>query len=246
MISVVICSIHRARFDRITEQYRLLLGDEPFEIVGIHDAPSIAEGYNRGLAQSTGDILIFSHDDLTIWTPDFIPRLKMHLESVDAVGVAGTSRLAGPAWYQAGPPFIFGQVTHMSQGQYQVHIYGAPRRLVTGIQAMDGLFLAFRRAAIEKIGWDAERFDDFHCYDTDCTYRAHRAGMKLGVALDLPIYHHSLGNYGEVWKRYAQKFTEKHGDALAKLTLRKYQHTCVQVPTEIEARELMEAVIATL
>ena len=145
MISVVICSIHRNRFNRTVDQYRGLLKDEPHEMIGIHDARSIAEGYNRGLAQSRGEIVIFSHDDLDIWTAEFIPRLKKHLETVDVVGVAGTNRLVGPAWYQAGPPHIFGQVTHASQGQYQVHIYGAPRRLVIGIQAMDGLLLAFRR-----------------------------------------------------------------------------------------------------
>jgi len=239
MISIIICSIQRDRFSRITEQYRRLLGDEPHEIIGVHDAISIAEGYNRGLDQSKGDVLIFSHDDLDLWTPEFIPRLLRHLEKVDVVGVAGTTRLAGAAWYLSGPPHIFGQVTHLMQGKYQVHVYGAPGRLVGGIQALDGLFLAFRRSAIERLRWDDALFDDFHCYDVDCTFRAYQAGMRLGVALDLPIFHYSHGKYGDIWKRYAAAFAEKHAGALAGIPDRKFQHTVIQVETEEEAREVM-------
>lgn len=246
MISVIVCSIHQPRFTHITEQFRRLLGDEPHEIIGIHDARSLAEGYNRGIDQSKGDILLFSHDDIDIWTDAFIPRLKKHLESADAVGVAGTNRLVGPAWYQAGPPHIFGQVAHPMHGEIQVHMYGAPARLVGGMQAMDGLFLAFRRSAIEKIRWDERTFDDFHGYDIDCTYRAFRAGLRLAVALDLPIIHHSHGAYGETWKRYAAALSEKHGPAFAALSPRKYQHTVIQVPTEHDAREIMDEVCRLL
>lgn len=239
MISVIICSIQRDRFTRITEQYRRLMGDEPHEIIGVHDAISLAEGYNRGLDESKGDLLIFSHDDLDLWSPEFITRIKKHMESVDILGVAGTNRLVGPAWYLAGPPHVFGQVTHLWQGHYQVHVYGAPGRLVRGIQAMDGLLLAFRREAIERLRWDDATFDDFHCYDVDCTFRGYQGGLRLGVALDLPVFHHSRGMYGDMWRRYSRVFMEKHGRAIVPMAERKYQHTVIQLETEEEAREVM-------
>ena len=242
MISIVICSIHPARFTRIEAHYRELLGADPFEIIGIHDAKSLCEGYNRGLEKSRGEIVIFSHDDIEIWTPDFVPRLKAHLAKFDAVGVAGTDLLTSANWLDAGPPHVFGQVAHMYGIAWRVLIYGAPARIVGGIQALDGMFLAFRRAAIEQVRWDAETFRGFHLYDLDCTYRAFRAGLKLGVALDLPMWHMSDGRFDDRWQRYVRIFLEKHGTTLAPITGRTVRTGGVEVSTKAEAIAVMNGV----
>src|SRR5436305_10032323 len=105
MISVIICSIDPVRFARVCANYRQVLGNEPHEIIGIHDAKGMCEGYNRGLAQARGDIVIFSHDDIEILTPEFATRLKKHLLRFDVVGIAGTLLLVGAGWFNAGPPY---------------------------------------------------------------------------------------------------------------------------------------------
>jgi GT2 family glycosyltransferase len=211
MISIVICSINDARFDAVCEQYRIALGSEPYEIIRIPDAKSMCDGYNRGLMISRGEMVIFSHDDIEIWAPDFAARLKSHLQTFDVIGVAGTNRLVQPGWIAAGPPHIFGQVAHrLANGKIALVVYGAPARIVPNIQAMDGLFLAFRREAIMQLRWDQQTFTHFHCYDIDCTYRAHRAGMRVGVALDLPILHMSGGSYDATWEQQAHLFLQKH------------------------------------
>jgi hypothetical protein len=69
-VTVVICSIDAAKFARVTENYRALFGARELEIIGIHDARSLADGYNRGIAQSRGENIILSHDDIEILTPD--------------------------------------------------------------------------------------------------------------------------------------------------------------------------------
>ena len=65
-LSVIICSIDPSKFATCARHYEQLLAGRRHEIIGIHDAKSLAEGYNRGLARSTGDIIIFSHDDVLI------------------------------------------------------------------------------------------------------------------------------------------------------------------------------------
>src|SRR3954452_16252272 len=112
MISVVICSIDPVRFARVCANYRQVLGAEPHEIIGVHDAKGMCEGYNRALAQCRGDIVIFSHDDIEILTEEFAARLKKHMLRFDVVGVAGTTLLVGAGWYASGPPFAMGQVVH--------------------------------------------------------------------------------------------------------------------------------------
>ena len=94
MISVVFCSIDPARADAIERHYERLLGDEPHEIVAVRDARSLAEGYNRGVARYSGNIVVLSHDDIEFLDP--APRLgtlKKHLADADLVGIAGTTKV---------------------------------------------------------------------------------------------------------------------------------------------------------
>lgn len=217
MISVVVCSNNSLRSEAIERHYRAILGESPFEFILMESPASLSAGYNEGLARSQGDIVAFSHDDIEFLTPNFADKLTAHMERFDVVGVAGTDRLAGPNWFAAGPPHLFGQVLHPADRGYELNVFGAPRPVVGAIQALDGVFVAFRREVIEQVRWDEGMFDGFHLYDLDCTFRAFEAGFRLAVACDLPIYHASKGSYGsEDWKRYAQKFIVRHGARLAR------------------------------
>ena len=190
MISIVICSVSGTKFAAMRAQYQKLMGDEPHEVIGIHDAKSMCEGYNRGFAKSKGDIVVFSHDDIEILSTDFIERLKGHMAAHDVIGVAGTDKLVNALWSAAGPPHIFGQHVTLDakKGSMVVCIYSGSKRVIENIQAMDGLFLAFRREAVEKLGgWDEQTFKGWHCYDVDMVFRAHLAGYRVAVARDLPI-----------------------------------------------------------
>ena len=91
--SVIVCSIEALKFAHIYECYTRLLSGYPHEIIGIHDATSLAEAYNRGISQSSGDILIFSHDDLLILDPLFADKIVDRLHTFDLLGFAGTSKL---------------------------------------------------------------------------------------------------------------------------------------------------------
>jgi GT2 family glycosyltransferase len=142
------------------------------------------------------------------------------------------------SWALAGVPHIFGQVLHPLPPPYLPYIlsiYGTPRRLVRNIQAMDGLFLAFRRDCIAQLRWDADTFDAFHIYDVDVTFRAHLAGYKLAVACDLPVLHSSHGAFDDRWKTYAQRFFNKHHTRLAPIFLRKHEFGTLQLPSRQHA-----------
>jgi GT2 family glycosyltransferase len=218
-VSIVICSIDEERFRKVSANYAARMGAGPYEIIRIGDAKSLSEGYNRGLAQAKGDIILFSHDDIEILTPDFRQRLVAHLQQFDLVGVAGTSRLINARWNTAGQPWVHGQAVQpaRSGSGYVVDIYGQAKKTVqAGIQALDGMFIAARRVAAEALRFDETRFDAFHLYDMDFTYRAFLARMPIGVANDILIYHASLGNFDQSWDRYAARFQEKFDATLDK------------------------------
>jgi glycosyltransferase involved in cell wall biosynthesis len=102
--SVIVCSVNAVRFTQISECYEQLLADVPHEIIGIRDARSLAEGYNRALQRARGDIVIFSHDDILILDPDFARKISARIREFDLLGFAGSPRVVADNWFSAGFP----------------------------------------------------------------------------------------------------------------------------------------------
>ena len=211
MISVITCSHDDARFSALNAMYARLLYGEPHEIIRISDAASISEGYNRAIAQSRGELLVFSHHDVEIHCETFARLLAERLNIYDMIGVVGTTLLNGPAWGWEPPPHCHGQIIEpRGNGEtYEVVIFSNGRRHVGQVQALDGMFMAMRRKVAEEIGFDAENFQ-WHHYDLDASYRAFRAGCKLGICCDFDLVHHSGGDFGPAWERSAHTFVRKH------------------------------------
>lgn len=222
MISVVICSVDANKFARVSANYARLLSGEAYEIVGIHDAKSLAEGYNRGIEKSKGSILIFSHDDIEILTADFSEKLKNHLGRADLLGGAGTSRVVDGLWFRAGLPFTHGMVANPLKGSpgYLVTCFGigksirSPEEGEQRIEALDGFFLATHRAVVERVVFDALNFDGFHGYDVDFSYAAFLAGFKLAISSDIAIIHDSEGAFDGTWEKYSRRFVGKYASTL--------------------------------
>jgi hypothetical protein len=243
VISVITCSVDDNRFAAVQDNYRRVLHGAEHEIIRIPDARSLAEGYNRGISASRGEVLIFSHDDVEVLVP--LHRLvQERLGTFDVIGVAGTTWLAAAYWGYAGPPHVFGQVAHVfpdEPGHYDILLWAAPAPVVKNIQAMDGLFLAARRAVAESIRFDSDTFDGWHLYDLDFTYRAHLAGMKLAVCCDIPLIHGSYGEFGTPqWVKYAERFGTKFDAQLPLLErARRWQLAHVIASSKQEILEVM-------
>jgi hypothetical protein len=216
-VSVIICSIDEARFAQAVAQYHRLLDAVPHEIIGIHDAKSLCEGYNRGAGKSRGELLIFSHDDVKIVTPDFAARLISSLQSCDVVGVVGSEYLSGATWFGSGWPYLRGQFGMPAESGDGVRsfIFGLHGGTTAQVQVMDGFFLAARRSATLKVPFDEKTFDGWHMYDVDFTFSAHLAGLRCAVCNDQLMIHQSHGKFDDRWAYYQDRFVKKHESNLA-------------------------------
>jgi hypothetical protein len=211
-VSVIVCSIRPDRERRIRAMYQRALAGVKHELLVIHDARSLCEGYNRAVARSRGEILIFSHDDIDIISSSFAARLLHHLRHADLVGVAGSARISNFGWTSSGWPWLHGQVIRRVPGQADYHllVFNRGHGCSTQLEVLDGLFFAARRAVVDRICFDEQTFDGFHGYDVDFTYTAARAGFTVGVANDILLLHESAGQYDDAWRRYGLKFMEKY------------------------------------
>ena len=208
-ISVIVCSIDPARLARLRVDLDRELADEDWELIVIGDARSLCDGYGRGLAQARGELVVLCHDDIGILSRRFARRLREHLADHDLIGVAGSDRLSGPKWFWAGPPHTASWVSQPHGDGWLLGLLGTWGPIVEDAQALDGLFLAGRRKALRTLGFDAATFDGFHFYDLDLSWRAHRAGLRCAVALDLLLWHASGGDFAASWQDYAQRFLDK-------------------------------------
>jgi len=213
-VSAIVCSIDPIKYAAVVANLNLRFAGHEFEVVGIHDARSLAEAYNRGAAKARGDVLIFAHDDIELRTSDFAARLFAHLDRYDGVGVAGASRITGPRWDHAGQRHIHGHVLHVPpEGKPGVLLMAAgfQRPVCEDVRVLDGVFVAVHRRVWEKHHFDFKTFDGFHGYDLDFTRRASEAGARFAVPLDLLLLHRSTGRYGGDWRRYAERFAAPLG-----------------------------------
>lgn len=216
LISIIVCSINEKKFASVSKNLGDRLEGEAYEIIGIHDAKSLCEGYNRGAEESTGSILIFCHDDIEIVSPDFSKKIRKYLQHYDMVGVAGTSRLANFNWMLSGQPYIHGVVTQIAPNTNElvILVFGADQPVSENIQALDGLFIAMKRRVWEEIRFDEKTFDAFHGYDVDFSFSAYLAGFRLAICNDIGIIHQSVGAYGDDWYVYQDRFMRKHQGSL--------------------------------
>jgi len=215
--SIVVCSIDEAKLAAAKASFAERFADWPHELIAVRDAKSLAEGFNRGASRSTGEVLIFAHDDIRLLAPDFAARLAQHLERYDGVGVCGADRLVGARWEAAGWPHLQGQILHARPGDGGVLLFvaGCAQAVMENAQGLDGVFVAVHRRVWEAVRFDEATFDGFHLYDLDFSLCAHEAGFRLAVPLDLRLLHQSTGSYGKAWWHYARRFEAKHQGKLA-------------------------------
>lgn len=211
MLSVVTCSIDAAKYAALETHLHAVLDGHPWELVGVHDARSLGEGWRRGATASRGEIVVLCHDDVELLGAAPYARLVEALDRFDLVGCAGTRRLSSYTWVWGGLADNDGRVAHpAADGGFKLCVYGPGGPRVGGVQALDGALLAMRRDVLARIDFDTETYDGFHLYDIDFTSRAARAGCAVGIAADLGLLHHSSGSFDAAYKHYARRFLAQH------------------------------------
>jgi protein O-GlcNAc transferase len=252
-VSAIVCSIRPDYFAHIKSRLKARFSKHEIEVIGIHDAKSLCEGYNRGAAKAKGDVLIFCHDDIDIVHEDFADRVIYHLKTHDLVGVAGTSRLVDGDWGHGGVPHLHGQIIHRPPDEREVSVkkmasfiylaIGLQQPVIEKIQAVDGVFIATHRHVWEAIRFDEATFNGFHLYDIDFSYRAFQAGYKLAIPLDLLLVHFSTGRYDVEWQKHNLRFLQKFPALTQRPNVNRYANLHVKLQTLEQIERLHRALL---
>jgi len=214
MISVVFST--RKENTEYQNHIKKTIGVKDFEVIEIvNDGKySLTEAYNKGLKQSTNDVVAFIHDDL-ILPNNWGKKMINHFNNSDygILGVAGTTDMSENGQWWKDPTKMVGIVKHSHNGKTWESKYSASfGKEILETVVVDGLFFVVDKNKI-KTNF-SEDIKGFHFYEIDFTFNNHLNGVKVGVVFDVRLTHKSIGQTNEEWEKNRLNFVEKYKDSL--------------------------------
>lgn len=176
---------------------------------------SLSQLYNKGLEDSTNDIVVFMHDDVEIETSNITPKIERLFErnpEYGIIGLAGTDNLVNGMWW-SDRERMYGQVKHEHEGRVHRNNYsGTFGENLKEVVIVDGLFFAVHKNRIKE-KFD-EEFPGFHFYDLPFCVSNFKKGVKIGVTTKILVVHKSIGMIDKKWEKNKLFFESKYGDLL--------------------------------
>jgi GT2 family glycosyltransferase len=200
MISIVYCT--REENKKHTDHLLKACGNPKVEIIEyINKGESLTKFYNKALAETKNDIVVFAHDDIIVETKQIANRIVRMFENnpeYGIIGVAGTKYLSNTGRWWDERKSMYGKVAHTHEGKTWLSEYSPDqdKRLEETI-IVDGVFFAVNKNRIKQ-NFD-EAVEGFHFYDVDFSFRNHLEGVKVGVTTEIRINHMSIGMTNEQW-----------------------------------------------
>lgn len=215
-ITVVVST--RKRDERVYHHIRKALSHPKSEILMYENdgKMSLAEAYNKGLEESSNDIILFVHDDVIINTPNMTPKIIKLFEDFPEygiIGVAGTTDLINGRWWEI-QKSMEGKVSHTKDGKTWTNKYSKESYIdrLKDVVCVDGVFFMVHKRRI-KVKFD-EDFKGFHFYDIPFCIHNYLDGVKIGVTTKFDVTHKSIGQTNEQWEANKILFEEKFRDVL--------------------------------
>ena len=180
------------------------------EIIVIHDAVSMASGYNEGMAQTDAKYKIYLHQDVLVIEPDFLNYvigLFRDSPKIGMIGVVGNKSLPEDGtpwsdgdWRRIGE--LYADKIYMAEHALFSKIYGKLQNAIV----VDGLLMATQY----DLPWREDLFQGWDCYDTSQSIEFWKAGYQVVVPqMDHPWCLHdndvlNLEQY-EKWRRVFER-----------------------------------------
>jgi GT2 family glycosyltransferase len=177
---------------------------------------SLAEIYNKGLKESTTDIVVFCHNDIKLekgWGKKLLNDFFNNPE-FGIIGKAGSSYMSesGVYWERMWQTMA-GQVYHHPPGSKKFLSQYSPKTPnIIEVSTIDGLFIAIDKTKI-KHTFD-ETIGKFHFYDHGFCVPNYIDGVKIGVTSSFEITHESVGRPDQEFFESKDIFVEKYKDYL--------------------------------
>jgi GT2 family glycosyltransferase len=177
-----------------------------------HNQYSLSELYNKGIEDSTYNIIVCCHNDIKLeknWGKKLLEDFSNNPE-FGIIGKAGSCYFpeSGVYWEKLQQTMV-GQVYHHPEGQKKfLSKYSPKLPFLIPVVTIDGLFISFDKTKI-KHKFD-ESYGKFHFYDHGFAVPNYLDGVKLGVTSSFEITHQSVGQPNQEFWESKDKFLKKY------------------------------------
>lgn len=184
------------------------------EYIAVHEATSMASGYNRGMSSTDAKYKIYLHQDLFILNKGFLKDILEVFKKDDHIGILGVagakSLPPNMVWWNSKE--VFGKIIHMDtdalgdiyESQWQ-EVYADYEEVI----AVDGCILATQY----DIKWREDIFTGWDFYDISQCFEAAKIGYKVVVPKQREAWcaHASSGHtLPAVYAMYAEMFKKEY------------------------------------
>ena len=219
MITIIICSRTKKISLDLEKNIKDTIGVD-FELIVIDNstnAHTIFTAYNEGVARAKGEILCFMHEDIMYHTKNWGKMVVDAFENdkVGCLGVIGGHCFHGniAAWWPGN--VNSGEVIqgYEENGIYKTMIrkdYNFYHNQKTiEVATVDGLWMCLPKEIFNRVKWDSDTFNGFHCYDADICMQVRKCNKEVHVLYDCFIEHKSYGCLNEMFWKNSALFLKK-------------------------------------
>lgn len=221
MISIIICSTHRAIDVSLSDNIKDTIGrNVDYEIISIDNSDnrySIFSAYNEGVKRAKGEYLCFMHEDIIFHSVGWGRMIAETFKDgkVGMLGVLGTAYFSPvmSSWWNAPISAKKGKVIQgtVKNGYYETYVDGYENYTSDNfVVAVDGLWMCIRKSLFQEciIRFDDKTFSGFHFYDIDISFQVVKSGYKIEI-VGIDIEHRSFGKLNDSFFESREKFQDK-------------------------------------
>jgi len=169
----------------------------------------VRHSLNQGWRESTGDIVLFMHNDLMIYEKDFDTKLKkafLNNDELGAVGAFGAKAIGSANIYKV--PYEMSQLArggNISNARMDKNIHGFRnlRREFENVAVFDGMFMCFKRELLQKVDGFDPITQTFHNYDNLMCIKSLENGYE-NIVIPMDVDH--LGGATTVKESWSEVF----------------------------------------
>jgi GT2 family glycosyltransferase len=176
------------------------------EVHYVRTTPSLTRQRNIGIDDSSGDVILFLDDDVSM-NPDLFARLEEAFRDPEVVGVTG--RLIEPhSARRGGPTSALRRLLPGGGREGTFTRYGYPRYIRTveaphEVEFMPGCFMSARRDLAAQVRFDEHMGGYALAEDEDFSYRLSRLG-RIRYVPEIVVRHRKLGFGSQNARRFGR------------------------------------------
>lgn len=205
------------------------------DVIRIQGAPSMAAGYNAGMAGSDAKYKVYMHQDVLIHNVNFIPDLLAVFACDAQIGLLG---MVGTR--EKSPDGLMRWERGKVVDYYGIHDskVSPVEKSFEEVDVADGLLLATQY----DIPWREELFDGWHFYDLSQCMEFRKAGYKVAVPCQERswCYHDTtypdMRSYWEYYERFVHEYAGIPGFPFAEKTVNAHNNEMCREYADGEVR----------